>query len=103
VGGGLAVPHGVLDDGRGMVGAMGISRRGLPFDTPDGIPVHCVVVLATPPTQRRRHLEVLAALARAICTDQSVQRRLFDVKSPAHAYEILHAEEAEDFNYFLED
>ncbi len=103
IGGGLAVPHGVLTNGDQMVGAMGVSRDGLKFQTPDGRPVHCMVVLATPPTQRDRHLEVLAALARAIGTDPSVQRQVFHAKSPAHTYEILHAEEAEDFNYFLED
>ncbi|TDJ72246.1 MAG: PTS fructose transporter subunit IIA [Planctomycetota bacterium] len=102
VGGGLAVPHGVLEEGDGIVGAMGISREGLHFESPDGMPIHCMVVLATPPTQRDRHLEVLAALARAIGTDPNVQRQLFTAKTPAHAYEILHAEESEDFNYFLE-
>jgi len=103
VGGGLAVPHGVLEEGDAIVGAMGISQKGLNFDTPDGRPVHCMVVLATPPTKRDQHLEVLAALARAIGTDPVVQHALFNVDTPGHAYEILHAEESEDFNYFLED
>lgn len=103
IGGGLAVPHGVLEEGRDIVGAMGISREGLDFDALDGKPVHCMVVLATPPTQRDRHLEVLAALARAIGTDPNVQYQLFNAHTPAHAYEILHAEESEGFNYFLED
>ena len=101
-GGGLAVPHGEYEGGERMVGAMGISRRGLDFDTPDGRPVHCMVVLATPPDQRDRHLEILAALAHAVGTDPNVQQQLFNAQSPAHAYEILHTEEAEDFNYFLE-
>jgi mannitol/fructose-specific phosphotransferase system IIA component (Ntr-type)/Kef-type K+ transport system membrane component KefB len=103
VGGGLAVPHGVLESGKEIAGAMGISRVGLPFETPDGRPVHCMVVLATPETQRKRHLEVLAALARAIGMDQNVQAELFNADSSAHAYEVLHAEESEEFNYFLED
>jgi len=102
-GGGLAVPHGVLPHGDTMVGAMGLSSEGFEFDAPDGRRVHCIVVIATPPTQRDRHLEVLAALARAIGTDPSIQAQLFHAGSPAHAYEILHAEEAEDFNYFLDD
>ena len=103
IGGGLAVPHGVLEDGEEITGAMGISREGLPFETPDGRPVHCMVVLATPETQRLRHLEVLAALARAIGSDHNVQHELFNADSSAHAYEVLHAEESEEFNYFLED
>lgn len=102
-GGNLAVPHGILEEGETMVGAMGISKEGLDFETPDGEPVHCMVLLATPASQRERHLEVLAALARAIGSETQVKRSLFAAKSPAHAYEVLHAEEAETFNYFLED
>jgi mannitol/fructose-specific phosphotransferase system IIA component (Ntr-type) len=61
-----------------------------------------MIVLFTPPDERERHLQVLAALARSIGADRLVQRQLFHAASPAHAYEILHAEEAEDFNYYLE-
>ena len=82
---------------------MGLSADGLPFDTPDGEPVHCIVLLATPVKARDHHLEVLAALATAVSSHPNLQRRLYDAKSPAHAYGILHAEDAEDFNYFLED
>jgi hypothetical protein len=32
-----------------------------------------------------------------------IGERLIGAKSPAHAYEILHGEETEDFNYFLEE
>jgi mannitol/fructose-specific phosphotransferase system IIA component (Ntr-type)/Kef-type K+ transport system membrane component KefB len=104
LGGGLFVPHGILPEGTDkMFGVMGISSDGLSFDTPDGKPVHCAVLLATPPEQRQRHLEVLATLARVVGTDPVIQDRLFHCKSPAHAYEILHGDETEDFNYFLED
>ncbi len=102
VGAGLAIPHGELDAGGEMVGVMGVSRDGLAFETPDGEPVHCIVLLATPSNQRDRHLEVLAALMRSVGADANVRRRLFNARSAAHAYEILHAEESVDFNYFLE-
>jgi len=102
VGGGLAVPHGELPEGTPMCGAMGISRRGFDLPTPDGMPIHCMVLLATPRDQRDRHLEVLAALARAIGSDAGIQRQLYSAATPAHAYEILHAEESESFNYWLE-
>ncbi|MFH1808545.1 MAG: cation:proton antiporter [Pseudomonadota bacterium] len=104
LGEGLAIPHGLLDEGDAIVGAMGLSRDGLAFETPDGLPVHCMVLLATPESCREHHLEVLAALARAIAGDRHIQRQLYGAHSAAHVSEILHAEEAsEDFNYFLED
>ena len=103
LGGGLAVPHGILPEGEAMVGVMALSRTGLGFETPDGRPVHCMVLLATAPEERERHLHVLAALARTVGTDRAFQDQLFDSKSPAHAYELVHGEESEDFNYFMED
>jgi PTS system fructose-specific IIC component len=103
VGGGLAIPHGELADCRKMYGVMGLSRPGLNFDTPDGEPVHCMVLLATPPEQRQRHLEVLAALAKTVGLDPDIRERLFNARSPAHAHEILHAQEALSFNYYLDD
>jgi hypothetical protein len=36
-------------------------------------------------------------------TDPVFQDQLFNAESPAHASEILHGEESEDFNYFLEE
>jgi mannitol/fructose-specific phosphotransferase system IIA component (Ntr-type) len=103
LGHGLAVPHADLEEGEAIVGAVGISAKGLPFDTPDGMPVHCMVLLATPPTQRDHRLEVIAAFAKAILTDRSIETQLYHARSPAHAYELLHHDEAEDFNQFLED
>ena len=103
LGNGLAIPHGELAETTEMAGVMALSSEGLPFETPDGKPVHCLVLLATPEEERDRHLQVLAMLARAVGTDPSLQARLYNADSPAHAYEIIHDDEAEDFNYFLED
>jgi len=101
LGEGLAVPHGELPEGHAMLGVMGLSRRGLAFDTPDGIPIHCVVLLATPHGERDRHLEVLATLARTVGGDSLLQQQLYSARSPAHACELLHGEETESFNVFL--
>jgi PTS system fructose-specific IIC component len=102
-GNGLAIPHGEIEGTDQMYGVMGLSREGLPFDTPDGEPVRCMVLLATPPDQRQRHLEVLAALAQTVARHQDILPRLTSATSAAHAYEILHAEDAIAFNYFLDD
>lgn len=103
LGGGLSVPHGILPDGLPMAGVMALSREGLDFPTPDGRPVHCMVLLGTSTEERDRHLLVLASLARTIGSDPAFQDQLFNATSPAHAYELLHGEESEDFNYFLDD
>jgi Kef-type K+ transport system membrane component KefB/mannitol/fructose-specific phosphotransferase system IIA component (Ntr-type) len=104
LGDGLAIPTGEIEEGDGIVGVMGISSEGLDLGAPDDHPVHCMVLLVTPRAARTRHLEVLAAFARTIAADRVVQQQLFHAHSPAHAYDLLHAEEAaDDYNYFLED
>jgi PTS system fructose-specific IIC component len=103
LGGGLSVPHGILPNSLPMVGVMALSREGLHFDTPDGRPVHCMVLLGTANDERDRHLQVLATLASNVGTDHAFQEQLFNANSPAHAYEILHGDESEAFNFFLDD
>jgi len=100
---GLMIPHAVLDEGDSITGILGISSQGLKLGAPDGQPVHAVLLLATPESERTRHLEVLAAFARAITRDVNLREQLYHARSAAHAYDVLHADSAEDINYFLED
>ena len=100
---GLMVPHAILDQGQEITGILGISSEGLNLGAPDGQPIHAVLLLATPETDRKRHLEVLAAFATAITRDVNLREQLYHARSAAHAYAVLHADEAKDMNYFLED
>lgn len=102
LGEGLMIPHAILEEGE-LTGVLGISKKGLHLPTPDEDPVHAVLLLATPETDRRRHLEVLSAFATAITRDIHLREQLYHARTAAHAYDVLHAEEAEDINYFLED
>jgi PTS system fructose-specific IIC component len=97
------IPHAILDEGTQITGILGISSRGIDLDAPDGRLVHAVLLLATPAADRKRHIEVLAAFARAITRDVNLREQLYHARSAAHAYDIIHAEDAEDINYFLED
>lgn len=100
---GLMIPHAVLEEGEEITGILGISSKGLPLGAPDGRPIHAVLLLATPQTERKRHLEVLSAFARAITHDVNLREQLYHARSAAHAYNVMHADEAEDINYFIED
>ncbi|MCH2178436.1 MAG: PTS sugar transporter subunit IIA [Mariniblastus sp.] len=104
LGEGLMIPHAILpgDDQR-ITGVLGICRNGLDLNAPDDRPVHAVLMLATPESERNLHLEILAAFATAITRDVNLREQLYHAHNPARAYEILHAEDTEDMNYFLED
>lgn len=103
IGGGLAIPHAIVPAGTAIAGVIGISREGLPFDTPDHRPVHCMVLLATPENMRDRHLEVIGALARTIGHDPNLQHLLFAARSPAHVCEILRHEAFEELNVHVDE
>jgi Kef-type K+ transport system membrane component KefB/mannitol/fructose-specific phosphotransferase system IIA component len=104
MGEGLMIPHAMIDGDAGeMAGVLAISPKGLDFETPDGRPVHAIVLLATPRYDRNRHHEVLAAFAKAIAGDRNIREMLYHCRTAAHAYELLHADEAEAFNYFMHD
>jgi mannitol/fructose-specific phosphotransferase system IIA component (Ntr-type) len=103
LGQGLMIPHAILSEGEEVTGILGISSQGLDLGAPDGRPVHAVLLLATPKTEQKRHLQVLAAFASAITRDTNLSEQLYHARSAAHAYDVLHAEDAEDLNYFLED
>ncbi len=103
LGRGLMIPHAILDDGEAIRGVLGISQEGLDFDAPDGRLVHAVLLLATPETERKRHLQVLAAFATAITRDTNLAEQLYHARSAAHAYDVLHADEQTDLNYFIQD
>ena len=99
LGGGLLVSQGILPEGSAMAGVMALPSKGLPSSTPDGRPVHWMVLLATANEDWQRHFQGLATLARTVGVDRAFQAQLFDARSPAHAYELIHGEESEDFNY----
>jgi len=102
LGEGLALPHTRIPEGETIQGVMGIFPKGVPADTPDGRPLRLIVVFVTPLDQQDHHLAVLAAFARAIGQDANVRKALYRAHTPAHAYELLHADErTEEFNHYL--
>lgn len=103
LGEGFMIPHAMLPDGEQVRGVLGISAEGLDLDAPDGRLVHAVVLLATPESEHQRHLEILSAFALAITRNPSFREQLYHARTPAQAYRILHADDAGDSNYFLDE
>jgi mannitol/fructose-specific phosphotransferase system IIA component (Ntr-type) len=103
LGQGFMIPHAMLDEGDDVQGVLGLSAQGLELGAYDGREVHAVVLLATPTHDRQRHLEILAAFASAITRNVNLREQLYAARSAAHAYDILHADESDDLNYFLDE
>lgn len=103
LGRGLMIPHAILSEGDQIRGVLGLSDKGLDLGAPDGRKVHAVLLLATPELDRNRHLQVISAFATAITRSVNLSEQLYHARSSAHAYNVLHADDQEDINYFLED
>ncbi len=60
---GIAIPHGQLDSISGVKGVIGISRKGIDYDSLDGQPVHLVFMLFSSCSSCSFHLGVLQRVA----------------------------------------
>jgi Kef-type K+ transport system membrane component KefB/mannitol/fructose-specific phosphotransferase system IIA component (Ntr-type) len=62
----VAIPHAALEGLKTPLLALGLSRRGIDFDAPDGLPVRIVFLLLMPPRAYEEEVRVLASIARSI-------------------------------------
>ena len=66
IGQGVAIPHGKCDCVSQLVGAVGISRRGVNFDSLDGEPAQIFFLLLAPQDSAGPHLKALARISRLL-------------------------------------
>ncbi|MFC1651118.1 PTS sugar transporter subunit IIA [Candidatus Latescibacterota bacterium] len=66
VGESIAIPHGSIDCIDEIVGAIGISKNGIDFESFDGAPVYIVILLLVPKTKFGKHLKTLSQIARTL-------------------------------------
>ena len=88
IGKGVAVPHAHEDGIVRQLLAIGISRGGIDFASPDGQPVHIVALLATPRKHQKQHMELLAALSRLL-QHQGVRESLIQAVDAAEVVDIF--------------
>ncbi len=87
---GVAVAHGRVEGVPRVLIALGVSRAGIPFDAPDGAPVHLLFVIASPPSLSLDYLQALSTLVRCI-RDKDARDSLMDAPSAAEIEERLRA------------
>ncbi|MDP6699025.1 MAG: PTS sugar transporter subunit IIA [Candidatus Latescibacteria bacterium] len=88
IGKGVAVPHTHEDGIERQLLAIGISRQGIEFASPDGQPVHIVALLATPRKHQKQHMELLATLSRLL-QHQGVREGLIQAADAVEVVDIF--------------
>ena len=73
IGRGVAIPHTKHPSVDRLIGTVGISRNGVPFESLDGEPVHVFVMLISPQERPGDHLRALENVSRCLRDDSFVR------------------------------
>ena len=95
---GIAIPHAnspLIED---VVGAIGLSKPGIPFDSLDGEPSDLIVLLVIPKDKFQKHVRTLAGIARLFNHDQ-MTAALRNAETAEEVMQIIVAEEGKDMFY----
>ncbi len=96
IGGGIAIPHAKLVGLDELLVVVGISQKGVPFDSMDGEPVFVIFLLLAPEEATTNYLRLLAKISRLL-KDRALIEQLV---AASDSVEILHMiETAENKSY----
>jgi len=70
----IAIPHSRHAAADRLIGTLGLSPAGLPFDSLDGEPVYVFVLLVSPKDRPGDHLRALEAVVRTMRNEEFVQQ-----------------------------
>ena len=82
----VGIPHGKIMGLSQIVGAIGVTRRGIEYGSVDGLPVRFVVAMVAPPEQSQDYLRTLAKVARLL-SDPSFTETLVTASSANDIYD----------------
>ena len=76
----IAVPHARFDSLNGPIVAVGLSRNGIDFDAPDGLPAQLIFLILTPRDDDGAQVEILADIARTF-RHEEVRQKVVEVRT----------------------
>ena len=92
IGQGVGIPHGKSNVVRQLVGAFGISRRGVNFDSLDGETAQIFFLLLAPEDSAGPHLKALARISRLL-KDRYFRDSLKEAKDEKQVIKIIQQED----------
>ncbi len=92
IGQGIAIPHGKLEQIKKLVGCLGVSKKGINFDSLDGEPAYIFFLLVAPLDSAGPHLKALAKISRLL-KDKYFREALKAVKDDKSIYKLIQQED----------
>lgn len=92
IGHNVGIPHAKADCIKNLVGAFGLSKKGVDFDSLDGEPVYIFFLLLAPQDSAGPHLKALARISRLI-KDKYFRETLRQTKDEREVVKIIEIED----------
>ena len=92
IGQGIAIPHGKSEQVDKLIAALGISKRGINFDSLDGEPAYIFFLLIAPIDSAGPHLKALAKISR-ILKDKYFRENLKTAKDAKSILDLVSQED----------
>jgi PTS system nitrogen regulatory IIA component len=92
IGQGVAIPHGKIDVLREQMGVLGISHKGIEFNSLDGELVHIVFLLVGPVEVAGQHLKALSRISR-LFKDKFLRQTIKGAKTTEDVVKIIQQED----------
>lgn len=93
IGQGVGIPHGKSNCVKELVGAFGVSPKGVNFESLDGEPVYLFFLLVAPEDSAGPHLKALARISRLL-KDKFFRDSLREAKDERQILRIIQQEDA---------
>jgi len=94
IGGGIGIPHGKLKQLESLALGIGLSRKGVDFESMDNQPTHIFFLLVTPENSTGLHLKMLARISKILKHDPFKEKLLNAANSDA-IFSIIREEDDE--------
>lgn len=84
----VAIPHAMIPSFEGTVGAIGISREGIDYDSLDKAPVNLVFMIIGAENETERHIQILKQLATVLQLPNFVDK-MINCKTSSEVHSLL--------------
>lgn len=92
IGGGVGIPHGKMKHLDQLMLGVGVSKKGVDFESIDGKPTHLFFMLVTPEDSIDAHLRLLAGISRFL-KNELFKQRLMNAKDREEVVAIIGQED----------
>ena len=88
IGMGVAIPHAKTSSIKDFVIAFGRCKKGIDFESLDGLPVTIIILIGAPENKRKEFLNLIAHIGK-LFNESDFKQRFLDTESPAQIVKLF--------------